>query len=129
MQARSSSSFSSLGRLAGSLLVCLALALPGALAAAESFVTGTEDVPLMPGLALVDGAGMVFDTPQGRIVEAYAEGKASRTQVLEFYAATLPQLGWSALGPAAYRREGEVLRLELYEKAAKLTVRFYLAPG
>jgi hypothetical protein len=96
---------------------------------ADAFVEGTEDVPLMPGLVQVAGAGMVFDSPQGRIVEAYAKGTAQSQAVLDFYAQTLPQLGWTALGPAAYRREGETLRLELYPEKDGLTVRFYLAPG
>lgn len=96
--------------------------------AADAFVAGMEDLPLMPGLAPVEGAGMAFDSPQGRIVEAYAKGKAKRNEVLDFYAATLPQLGWQALDRSAYRREGEVLRLELYEEQGSLTVRFFLSP-
>jgi hypothetical protein len=97
--------------------------------AAESFVTGTDDLPLMPGLALIDGAGVVFDTPQGRIVEAYARGRTKRSAVLEFYDATLPQLGWRATSSGSFRREGEVLRLELYEETGGLTVRFYISPS
>jgi hypothetical protein len=121
------------GRSARALGLGLALMLlpPAAVPihAADAFVTGTEDLPLMPGLAIVEGAGMVFDTPQGRIVEAYAKGAAKREAVLDFYAATLPQLGWKAESRAAYRREGELLRLELYEEAGGLTVRFYLSPS
>ena len=97
--------------------------------AAAAFVEGTEDVPLMPGLAMVEGAGTVFDSPQGRIVEAYARGTASRDVVLQFYALTLPQLGWKVLGPGVYRREGETLRLEIYPEKSETTVRFYLSPG
>lgn len=97
--------------------------------AADIFVAGTEDIPLMPGLSIVKGAGVVFDTPQGRIVEAYAEGPSSRKAVLDFYKETLPQLGWKAAGPTSFRREGELLRLELYEKQGALTVRFYISPS
>jgi len=111
-------------------LALLALAFASiATYAADAFVTGTEDLPLMPGLALVEGAGMVFDTPQGRIVEAYAKGMAKREAVLDFYAATLPQLGWKAESRTSYRREGEILRLELYEEGGGLTLRFYLSPS
>jgi len=120
-----------LGRCARAL--CLAflglLLAAGAVRAADAFVTGTEDLPLMPGLAPVAGAGLVFDTPQGRIVEAYAKGSSGREAVLDFYAASLPQLGWQALGRTSYRREGETLRLELYPEGGALTVRFYLSPG
>src|SRR5215469_8306568 len=44
-------------------------------ALANGFVVGTEDVPLMPGLAPVPGSSLVFDKPEGRIVEAQASGK------------------------------------------------------
>ena len=117
--------------LAAAFGAALALTMPATapLHAADAFVAGTEDIPLMPGLAPVDDAGVVFDTPQGRIVEAYAKGDTTRKAVLEFYAQTLPQLGWSAAGAAAYRREGEVLRLELYQEKGRLTARFYLSPS
>lgn len=111
-----------LGMLAGLSMSAPALA-------ANAFVAGTEDLPLMPGLTGVEGAGVVFDTPQGRIVEAYAKGTAKSAAVLDFYAQTLPQLGWQVLSRTAYRREGEMLRLELYEEQSGLTIRFYLSPS
>ena len=37
------------------------------------FVSGFEDLPLMPGLQEHDDTGVSFDTPGGRIIEAYAE--------------------------------------------------------
>jgi hypothetical protein len=98
-------------------------------ARAAAFVEGTEDVPLMPGLAMVEGAGTVFDSPQGRIVEAYAKGNVARDAVLDFYGKTLPQLGWRPDGPGTFRREGESLRLEIYSEKDGTTVRFYLSPG
>src|SRR5262249_36400359 len=57
--------------LAGSSLVRASLVQPAA--GAQSYVPGTEDVPLMPGLAADDSA-LIFDKPQGRIVEAAARG-------------------------------------------------------
>jgi hypothetical protein len=119
------------GLIGALALVLAALATPPASVpahAADAFVVGMEDLPLMPGLVPVEGAGMAFDSPQGRIVEAYAKGRAARNEVLDFYARTLPQLGWQALDRSAYRREGEVLRFELYEEQGSLTVRFFLSP-
>jgi hypothetical protein len=106
-------------------LLLLALPLP---ALADGFVAGTEDVPLMPGLAPVTGSSLVFDKPQGRIVEAQASGKVTRAAVHDFYATSLPQLGWSASGANAWRREGEVLRLDFHERDGVLTVGFTLSP-
>ncbi|HZB93065.1 MAG TPA: hypothetical protein VE397_16580 [Stellaceae bacterium] len=112
-----------LARLA--LLLMLLAPLP---ALADSFVAGTEDVPLMPGLLPVAGSALDFDKPQGRIVEAQARGKVTRAAVAAFYAQTLPQLGWSPLGRDAWQREGETLRLDFHGADGALTVGFTLSP-
>ena len=85
----------------------------GTRAAGSSFVPGIEDLPLMPGLAPVEPASTYFDSPEGRIVIAYAGGQLQRPAILSFYATTLPQLGWTALDAADYRRDGETLRIEV----------------
>lgn len=94
------------------------------------FVTGTEDVPLMPGLSETPAASMIFDTPSGRTVQAYAEGEVLPQQVLGFYDKTLPQLGWRLLGDGRFRRDGEELKAEFGEAgAATVAVRFVLSPS
>lgn len=103
------------------------LLLPRA-ALADDFVAGTEDVPLMPGLRPVAGSALTFDKPQGRIVEAQASGKVTRAAVHDFYAATLPQLGWKPAAGNAWRREGETLRLDFHGHDGELTVGFTLSP-
>jgi hypothetical protein len=113
------------------LLLCLLLAavlLPGAPARADEFVSGTEDLPLMPGLNPVAGSSLVFDKPEGRIVEAQATGKLTREDVTRFYAQTLPQLGWSAAGTNLWRRESERLKLDYRGPDGNLTVGFTLSP-
>jgi hypothetical protein len=110
-----------------SLLLVPALA-PGMPARADEFVPGTEDLPLMPGLSPVAGSSLVFDKPEGRIVEAQAKGKLTRDAVARFYVQTLPQLGWSAAGANLWRREGERLKLEYRGPDGNLTVGFTLSP-
>ena len=105
--------------------------LPGAAQAQNvGFVADVEDLPLMPGLSEIAGAGLVFDKPEGRIVEAYARGSLTPEAVLAFYRRSLPQLGWAAAGPAAYHREGERLDLEVLglDTSGTLVVRFSLSP-
>ncbi len=103
-------------------------------AAEDAFVSSIVDLPLMSALSEDIDSGVVFDTPSGRIVEAYAFGTVSRSRVLDFYSSTLPQLGWTRTGKAVFSREGEVLKLE-FPKAGKnggekdLTVRFLLSPA
>ncbi len=87
------------------------LGAPAPLAAQPAaFVEELGDVPLMPGLRLVEGAGVAFDAPAGRIVEVVATGRVAPARVRDFYARTLPQLGWRPAGGAVFRREAEVLR-------------------
>ena len=65
----------------------------------------------MPGLVEVPDASMVFDGPTGRIIEAFAAGETTVDAISQFYASTLPQLGWQPDGPGRYRRDDEVLKL------------------
>lgn len=112
------------------LVLCLALTLavlPLAWAQAR-FVSGTEDLPLMAGLNEIEAAGLVFDTPAGRLVEVRAEGALTASAVRAFYAETLPQLGWRSLEGGGYAREGEILTIEITEGNGGLAVRFALTP-
>lgn len=114
-------------RILATVLTLLALtALP---AAAAEFFDRLGDVPVMPALAPVEQAGIEFDTPAGRIAEAYAIGPVSRRAVLDFYGETLPQLGWQAGGGNAFRREDETLRIDFFGLDGDLTVRFTVAPA
>lgn len=96
--------------------------------AAAGFLSIAEDVPLMPGLAENADAAAVFDKPSGRIANAEAKGAVTANAVRQFYAATLPQLGWQALGTEQYRRERERLRFSFVGRDGALTVRFELLP-
>lgn len=111
----------------GYVLLVLTAALP-ALAEETRYLTEIEDLPLMPGLTEVDGAGLAFDKPSGRIVEAYARGTVSAAAVRAFYRDSLPQLGWQAAGEDLYLRDGEQLELQVQPDAPSLTLRFVLRP-
>ena len=116
--------------LAAAFLLQAPLGAAPALAdeATTSYIAGIDDLPLMPGLAQVPEAGVVFDKPSGRIVEAYAEGAVARAEVAAFYAATLPQLGWRARQSNVFLREGERLSLIFLGGDGELIVRFTLEP-
>ncbi len=95
-------------------------------------MSGFEDLPLMDGLKQSEDAALSFDSPGGRIVEAYAQSeKIEKQKVMEFYDKTLPQLGWSRLKkktPASsfsYVREGEELTISV-DDGTPATVRFEL---
>jgi hypothetical protein len=92
------------------------------------FIERLGDVPLMPGLSIVDDGGVDFDAPGGRIVEVTAAGAVPRAAVLHFYRQSLPPLGWNGRD-LVYQREGEKLRIELAGAGARTEVRFFLTPA
>lgn len=80
----------------------ISTALAGA--GAQSFIEGSEDLPLAPVLEAVDEAGMVFDSPSGRIVEAFATGDTDRQEVLAFMLKHCPRWdgnNWPTAGTGA----------------------------
>lgn len=95
----------------------------------DSYFDQMTDLPLMPGLREVPGAGVTFDKPGGRIVEAFAHGAVARAAVRRFYRETLPQLGWDRERRDAFVREGERLSLDYLGRDGDLTVRYTLAPA
>jgi len=106
----------------------LVVLLTGGHARAQGFLTAYEDLPLPPGLTEATGSGLSFDTPGGRIVEAYARGPGKPAEILAFYTATLPQLGWTKAGPAEFRRDDETLKLDIRTEGRDVVVHFTVAP-
>lgn len=97
--------------------------------ASSAFLAGFDDLPLMPALRQDSDRVTVFESPYGRIAESYASGATTRAAVLEFYAATLPQLGWVRSGETTFRREEEELTLDVTESGGGVTVRFHVSPA
>jgi len=111
------------------LFIALTLGLGWGLdARAEGFLGVYEDLPLAPGLTEVEGSGLSFDSPGGRIIEGYAKGAVKAAEILKFYAATLPQLGWTRESDTQYRREAEVLQLSTEADGRALVVHFTISP-
>lgn len=105
------------------------IALTSAALADGNFVTEIEDLPLMPGLTQPPESGVVFDKAAGRIVEAYAVGDIAAGEVRQFYDQTLPQLGWQTTSTSGvFSREGEILRVEVIDQGAAVTVLYLLVP-
>lgn len=116
--------------LAATAALLLSLpAISGPVAAEGAFLSEMEDLPLPEGLTEAPG-GMLFDSPTGRILEATATGSGtvSAEQVWTFYAQTLPELGWQKLGPSSYRRDNELLKIEIEAKRRPVLVRFSVVP-
>ncbi|MBM3525321.1 MAG: hypothetical protein FJX57_20430 [Alphaproteobacteria bacterium] len=97
--------------------------------APNEYLAGLDDLPLMPGLSEAPSGRTTFETVGGRIVERSAAGSVTRAAVLRFYADTLPQLGWQAIGEGLFARAGERLRLDFAGGLQPLVVRFLITPG
>ena len=94
----------------------------------QVFLPGFEEMPVMPGLQVIEGAGINFDTAAGRIAEAYLTGKIGLEEILSFYSTTLEQLGWEEVNTRTFEREGEALFLELENIDDEIIVHFRLSP-
>lgn len=110
------------------VLIAFALGCAGAGRADEGFFSAVEDLPVMPGLAERADSTVIFQKPEGRIVEMTAEGAVSRDAVVAFYQRVLPQLGWSREKDGSYRRESERLRLAFAPAAAGVAVNLTITP-
>lgn len=98
-------------------------------AVAQSFLSVADDIPLMSGLSEDMDAALVFDSPDGRIVEAAAVGVASASLIRAFYGDTLPQLGWQEAEQGRFVRDSETLTIEIAETHGQRLVRFRFAPS
>lgn len=113
-----------MGGLKAAVLVG-ALCIP-AVAAAQTYLSGHEDLPLLAGLAQDRDSVMVFDTPQGRVVETFAQTRESGDAVLKAYAASLPQMGWTRKSGGRYERGAESLVFEVVSEGPPTVVRILL---
>ena len=111
--------------------VCSAglLALHAAPGAEDGFVAGITDLPLIPGLHVVNEATVVFDKPSGRLVRAIAMGDRTEEAFWRFYEETLPQLGWRTVKRGKFVRDKEILHIDVEKNESQLIARFAIAPG
>lgn len=84
---------------------------------AAGFLSAAPDIPLAAGLSELQDGRLVFDKPQGRIVQmtALLQDTTGSTKIADFYRASLPNLGWQLTGDGesilTFTRQGEILRL------------------
>ncbi len=126
----------SLAALGLAVLLAIPLATQfatAALAADPQYLTAVADLPLPPGLVEEIDAGISFDKPEGRIVEAVARGAVAKADVAAFYHAALPGLGWRQLDDgnagSRWQRGGEILIVDIVDGSNLLVVRFSIAPN
>jgi hypothetical protein len=113
-------------------IAALTLAAPAF--AQAGYFAEIDDLPLPPGFAQLAPASIV-EGPDGRLVVAYAEGRARGLAVREFYYEALPQLGWAVSprddGALSFVRGRERLSFTLVQNGerARLGVRLVTTPA
>lgn len=91
---------------------------------APRFFEAIPDVPLMNGMQEMHDYIFVFDKPEGRIIETLARTDGiSVVNIREYYAQTLPQLGWRSTNHDEFIREEEKLSMQYEEDFLKITIR------
>jgi hypothetical protein len=102
---------------------------------ADEFSDIMGDVPLMAGLIEDVDQRLVFDKPEGRIVQTVVFGHVFMKDARGFYLGLLPELGWAPDGITTeglifnFVREGEILELRFLPNHNEITIYFNLSPN
>jgi hypothetical protein len=109
--------------------------------AITAFFSALQDVPVMEGMQELPDYTLVFDKPEGRIVETLAVydtvSADDSEKIRAFYQSVLPQFGWQRMNRGAesgaqrdfFGRSGETLMIELdTASAGEVFIRFTLHP-
>lgn len=96
----------------------------------SEFIEGLEDIPIIDNFTQVESENVSFGNEESRLIETYISSKkATFNEVRQFYAKTLPQMGWKVLKNnsevISFERELEVLEI-VRESQKPLLVRITL---
>jgi len=113
-------------------------------AAAEEPLLSALDIPLMPDYAEDDDSRVVFDTPEGRIIQIRVVGPIGAQKAFEFYQLVLPSLAWDQMPRKEIdtvtdgadckkrclmmRRGGEILKMRVLEEKTQTVIYFSVNP-
>ena len=112
------------------MTLVLMTVLPSLARAETKFFESLPDVPIMKGLEELSEFDISYDKPQGRITESLAAmgDNISDSEVISFYAATLPQLGWKRINDTAYERGNEHLEFKIDSERGHKFLRVMVRP-
>ncbi|PCI55501.1 MAG: hypothetical protein COB36_07720 [Alphaproteobacteria bacterium] len=93
------------------------------------FFSSLQDIPLMSGIDELADHAVSFDKPDGRISESFALIHDLKPEdVLRFYSATLPQLGWGQVSEYRFFRQSETLEISFGEIEGQPIIRIMIGP-
>lgn len=111
--------------------------------AQEGTMLNDLDLPLPAGLSENNEGAMLFDSPDGRIINAEAAGIIEGSRVFEYYKVVLPSLGWKLAKDHTSGlvcdvgvkyclralREKEDLLLSIHENGDRSKINYALSPN
>ena len=106
----------------------LLLSLPALAEDKQVYLESITDMPLMAGLAEIDGNSFTFDKLDGRLIETVASGKIDSDTIEAYYRQTLPQLGWQEKAANVWARDHEKISITTQKQNDTTYVRFTLSP-
>ena len=111
------------------VLFCVPLSEARAEQGPAQFFVSMQDMPLMPGLVELPDQAIVFDKPEGRIIESlvYADG-LSFAEIRHYYESVLPQFGWSRIAQNAFERGDERLQMSFEGQEGESFLRMTVVP-
>lgn len=93
------------------------------------FFTALSDIPAMNGLIELDDYTLVFDKPEGRIIEMVARLDGQTIAgVRNYYRNALPELGWRRVSEDRYTRSGENMLFAFETRDGKSYARIIVQP-
>jgi hypothetical protein len=99
--------------------------------AAQEFVQGSQDIPLATNLEKTIDEAVDFDSNSGSIISSSYKNKSSKDEVKEFYAKTLPDMGWQQIknleNKLIFKREKEQLEIEFNLEKKQSIVTFFIS--
>lgn len=98
-------------------------------ARAGTFVPYLDGVPVMPGFAASTDGALIFDKPEGRVIEVdiwCAQTCPADAAIAAYYIKALETLGWRQKEKLIFNKGGEHLVIELYghAKSPQKIIRF-----
>jgi len=103
------------------LLTCCPLRVLG-----QDFIPGTEDIPLMEGLAIDENETVIFDSPDGQIMTILAKTTANPKDINRFYDSSLSALGWEKVAESTYQRNQDTLTFSLSPEKNSTLIKFQI---
>lgn len=93
---------------------------------AKDFVKGSEDIPLVSNLELMENNNVDFDSASGSFVTVDYKSPIALVEVQVFYLKTLPEMGWRLVKndatESSFVRDNEKIKIEFVDDIVRFSM-------